>query len=416
MPKIKFYTLGCKVNQYDTQSIREKFVRNGFTEAAVDNIADIFLINSCTVTQTADHKTKEIIKRCKKINPKAKIILTGCLVKNNNQQLLKIPGLSYIIPKRFFTDGVTDFAQRTRAFLKIQDGCNNFCTYCRVPLVRGASRSRQLPTVAEEAIKLAEKGFKEIVLTGICLGAYGKDLTPKKNLVNLINKLEKIDGLLRIRLSSIEATDITDALIKRLSVSKKLCKHLHIPIQSGDDQILRRMNRKISHNGYVKLITRIKNANPNIAITTDVMVGFPGETKENFANTIKLIQKIQPLKVHIFPYSPRPETAASLFNDAPNARIVQERIRQLRQVCFVAALKYLNKSLNQYTRGLIENKSKDHPGYWEGYSDNYVKLLVKSKLNLCNKTVDLKIKRIFNTNPNEQTIGYICSLPKRNRA
>lgn len=396
MKTVKFFTLGCKVNQYDTQAIREKFLKKGFREPQNQKPADIYLINTCTVTQTADRKSQELIRRSIKVNPKALVIVTGCMVEKDSAQLGKIRGLSLIVSKSFFAPGISDFSLHTRAFLKIQDGCNNFCSYCKVPLVRGSSRSRPLAEIVSEAKELVNSGFKEIVLTGICLGAYGDDLRPKVSIVGLIKKLEAIDGLLRIRLSSIEAGDITKDLIKAISGSKKLCRHLHIPIQSGDTQILKKMNRKYSRLDYLRLIQRIKKQVCGIAITTDVLVGFPGETENNFLNTLELVKKIKPLRTHIFPYSLRLGTKAALIVDAnPDRKTVNRRIDDLKLISQKCANSFKRSFLNKILDVLIEEKSKDYPGFWYGHSDNYLKVLVKSQADLKNKLIRVKIRRIL---------------------
>ncbi|MDD5431363.1 MAG: MiaB/RimO family radical SAM methylthiotransferase [Candidatus Omnitrophica bacterium] len=397
MKTIKLYTLGCKVNQYDTQSIRERFLSRGFKELKEGLPADYCLINTCTVTSIADRKSKERILRCIRENPKAKLIVTGCLVENNPHALAKIKGIRLIVGKNFFSEGISDFARHTRAFLKIQDGCNNFCSYCKVPLVRGASRSRKLDGIVREAQALAEKGFKEIVLTGICLGAYGKDLRPKLNLVQVIEALEKIEGIIRIRLSSIEATDVTDELIKKMAESKKLCRHLHIPMQSGDDGILKKMNRKYIHRDYVKLIKKIKTAVPQIGITTDILVGFPGESKTAFENSIKLIKEVTPLRTHVFPYSSREGTRAVCLENKLNRKELEERLKEIREVARVCAERFRKSFIGKRMKVLIEARAKDNPEYWEGYSDNYLKVVVKSKLNLKNKLVKAKIGKLGDT-------------------
>ena len=222
MKRIKFFTLGCKANQYDTQSIRERFLSKGFKDASGSSSPDYFLINTCTVTSGADQKSRNIIRRCIQSNPKAAVIVTGCLVEKDWNQLAAIKGISLLVKKGFFPEGISAFSQHTRAFLKIQDGCDNFCTYCKVALVRGKKRSKSPRQVLVEAEKLVDGGFQEIVLTGICLGGYGKDSSPKQDLVDVIDALEKIEGLLRIRLSSIEAGDVSAKLVKRLVSSKKL--------------------------------------------------------------------------------------------------------------------------------------------------------------------------------------------------
>jgi threonylcarbamoyladenosine tRNA methylthiotransferase MtaB len=394
MPTIKFFTLGCKVNQYDTQSIRERFLERGFSEVKDNEKADAYLINTCTVTSSADHKSRALIRSFIRENPKAEIIVTGCMVKYDRDLLLGIKGVSLIVSKSFFCEGVTDFQGHTRAFLKIQDGCDNFCSYCKVPLVRGRSRSRPLNTVIKEGEALAAKGFKEIVLTGICLGSYGKDIGKSTDLSKVITGLEKIKGLLRIRLSSIEAGDVTDKLIALMAKSKKLCPHLHIPIQSGDDEILKKMKRKYTRKFYLDLIRKIRKNVPAVSITTDCLLGFPQESEKNFHNTLTLVKKIVPLKTHIFPYSARKGTLAYKFEGENSQSLVQERCRRLKDVCVKAALSYKKSFLNKTVKVLIEGKVKQSSNLWQGYSDNYLRVFVDSKANLKNKIVSLKLKEI----------------------
>ena len=264
MKTIKFYTLGCKVNQYETQAIREKFLRNGYSETTNNKIADTYIINTCTVTQKADLGSLSIIRKAKKENPKAVIIATGCLTELDKDRIKQISDSIKIIKNKdkfkISQSSISDFKGHARGFLKIQDGCENHCSYCKVPLVRGHSKSKPLTEVLKEARTLVGNGFKEIVLTGICLGAYGRDLNPKISLAGVISGLEEISALLRIRLSSIEARDISDELIRALSLSKKFCRHLHIPLQSGDDTILKKMNRNYTSKEYFELIKKIKKS------------------------------------------------------------------------------------------------------------------------------------------------------------
>jgi threonylcarbamoyladenosine tRNA methylthiotransferase MtaB len=392
--KIKFYTLGCKVNQYDTQGIRERFLRHGFKESKNGQKADFCLINTCTVTSSADSKCREVIRRCVRENPEAKIIVTGCLVKRDANMIAAIKGVGFIVSKSFFREGITGFSGHTRAFLKIQDGCDNFCSYCKVPLVRGRSTSKPLKEILKEARALVGNGFKEIVLTGICLGAYGRDLKDKTGLAGVISALEKVKGIGRIRLSSIEAGDLTNELINRISKSKKVCPHLHIPIQSGDDRILKMMNRRYTSKQYLSLIRKTKSLIPKIAITTDVLVGFPTEEENNFQNTVGLVRKIRPLKVHIFPYSSREGTRAASFNPGLNPRVIAARITLLKKVEAECAMKYKKGFLNKNLKVLIEGRHRDNPAYWEGHSENYMEVLVKSGDNLKNQLVNCKPTRI----------------------
>ncbi len=395
---IKFLTLGCKVNQYDTQSIREHFLGKGFQEIDNGKIADVYLINTCTVTHRSDAESLNLIRRAKEENPRAKIIVTGCLTELDQDRIKAISRRILIVRNRekekFFLKGISNFKNHTRAFLKIQDGCNNSCAYCKVPLVRGPSRSRPLREVIQEAERLIEHGVKEIVLSGICLGAYGQDLNPTVNLVDVIEGLEKINALLRIRLSSIEARDVSGELIKKLAHSKKLCPHLHIPIQSGDDRILRKMKRDYTRADYSRLFAKLKSAIPGVAISTDILVGFPGESEENFQSTITLIRKVCPVRTHIFPYSERNGTAAAAYEGKINPKVIAQRIAYIREIAQECSLSYKKAFLNKKTKVLIEEQVKDAPGFWQGYSDNYIKARIKSQSNLKNQLVLVKFQRI----------------------
>lgn len=391
---IKFFTLGCKVNQYETQSIRERFLSKGFQEAVSGSQPDYFLINTCTVTSGADQKSRNIIRRCIQAAPKARVIVTGCLVEKDWGQLRKIKGISLIIRKSFFPEEISSFSRHRRAFLKIQDGCNNFCTYCKVALVRGKEQSKRLEQILQEAQQLVACGYQEIVLTGICLGAYGRSSGVSDSLVEVIGCLEKIKGLSRIRLSSIEAGDVTSDLIKYLQQSKKLCRHLHIPIQSGDNRILKLMNRKYSRKKYENLIVRLKARIPGISITTDCLIGFPGETDDNFQNTVELVKKIMPLKVHIFPYSSRPGTKAENFSGLVKPEIIRIRCARLAKVAQQCAKEFMEKFLNQNFDVLIEGKVKDNPGLVEGLTDNYLKVRLPFRSGLANMIVRARLKSI----------------------
>ncbi len=397
-PSIKFFTLGCKANQYDTQSIRERFLNKGFQEATIGRQPDYFLVNTCTVTSGADQKSRNIIRRCIQANPQAKVIVTGCLAEKDANKLKTIKGISLIVKKFFFPEGISSFNQHTRAFLKIQDGCSNFCTYCKVALVRGQERSKELKQILKEAKQLVVCGYQEIVLTGICLGAYGRSSGVKESLVEVIGGLEKIKGLSRIRLSSIEAGDVSSDLIKYLQQSKKLCRHLHIPIQSGDDHILKLMNRKYSRQKYENIIARLKAYIPGISITTDCLIGFPGETDDHFQNTVDLVQKVMPLKVHIFPYSSRPGTKAENFKGLVNPKIIRLRCDWLAEVVKQCGNKFMQKFLDQNVDVLIEGKVKNNPGLLEGLTDNYLKVKLPFRPGLGNAIVRARLKSIRQDN------------------
>jgi threonylcarbamoyladenosine tRNA methylthiotransferase MtaB len=416
MKSVKFITLGCKANQYDTQDIRERLLEAGLKEVGDRRKADIYIINTCTVTHKADRESLYHIHRSHRENPHAQIIVTGCLTELDEDKIKNIGGITLILKNRDkekilnylvcynsrthelansrTNQGISYFAGHTRAFLKIQDGCNNSCSYCKVCLVRGKSRSKPIDEVIDEAKRLAESGYKEIVLTGICLGAYGKDLKLKKDLVDVIEAIEKINGLLRIRLSSIEAADVSDRLIRKIGGSNKLCRHLHIPIQSGDDKILKKMKRNYSHQDYLNLIQRIKQGIPEIGITTDILVGFPGESEDNFQNTVKLIQEIIPLRVHIFAYSPREYTPACNFPERVKPEVVKRRFIKLKEIAQKCTYIYQKKFLGKKIEVLIEDRLKENPVFWEGYTNNYIKVLVKSEQNLKNQLISLRLNRI----------------------
>ena len=398
MKTIKFFTLGCKANQYDTQSMREYFAVRGLREINNGRKADVYLINTCTVTHRSDAESLNLIRRAKRQNPGAKIIVTGCFTELDRDRIKAVSRKVFIVRNRqkqkFLSRGISDFKGHTRAFLKIQDGCNNSCAYCKVPLVRGPSRSRQLSGIVPEAKRLVERGFKEVVLTGICLGAYGHDLNPRMTLIDVIEELEKINGLLRIRLSSIEARDVSGELIKKLACSKKLCPHLHIPVQSGDDHILRKMKRHYTRADYLRLFKRLKSAVPGIAISTDILVGFPAETEENFQSTVTLIKKASPVRTHIFPYSEREGTPAAFYDGKINPNVIAQRIAQIREIAKERSFSYKKAFLSKKIKVLIEERVKDAPRFWQGYSDNYIKVRVKSRANLKNRLVLVKFQRI----------------------
>lgn len=395
MKTIKFYTLGCKVNQYETQRMRESFLGQGLREINNGRKADIYLINTCTVTQRADSESLNFLRRAKRENPRAKIIVTGCLAKLDADKIRKVNRTCQIHTHRPVhpqtSKGISYFKGHTRAFLKIEDGCDNCCSYCKVRLVRDKARSRPLNDIIREAERLVKNGYKEIVLCGICLGSYSHSAA---NLVEVICALEKIEGLLRIRLSSIEPQDVSGELIEKLQGPTKLCRHLHIPLQSGDDAILRRMNRRYRSADYLELVRRLKKRIPSIAITTDVMLGFPGECESSFNHTIELIQKITPLKVHIFAYSRREGTAAAAWGEEPPAELRKKMLRRLKETAELCSLEYRRYFLGKRMKALIEGRSKDNPSFWEGYTDNYLKVLLKSKSQLKNRLVSLLLDKL----------------------
>lgn len=390
MKTAKFFTVGCKVNQYETQLIREQFLNVGFQEVEECQPAEYYVINTCTVTQRADKDSFSFIHRAKKENPSAKIIVCGCLaeldedrikkespyliVKNKEKKNL----ISLLFPNFYPQFSISYFKGHTRAFVKVQEGCNYNCSYCKVRLVRGRSVSRPIEEIKKEVTTLIKNGYREIVLCGVCLGLYGRDLSPPRDLSDLICELEKIEYDFRIRLSSIEAQDIDDKLIDKFVASEKLCSHLHIPFQSGDREILKRMNRPFSPEDYLNLVKKLKEKIPYLSITTDIIVGFPAESEDNFINTLEFLKEVQPLKIHIFSFSPRKGTQISLDKSIIYP-VIRKRIKILEELNQELSFNFRRKFLGEKLRVLIEKKPDFNSGLYQGYTDNYIRVLLDTK-------------------------------------
>jgi threonylcarbamoyladenosine tRNA methylthiotransferase MtaB len=381
--ELRFFlkTYGCKVNQYESQLIRERFLSQGHEET--DNIenADMCLVNTCTVTAKADRECREILRRITRKNPNAKIIAMGCYVEKDFESIKAINSSIEALDnneklKSTLGNSINFFKAHTRAFIKVQDGCNNFCSYCKVPLVRGRSRSRDPEEILKEAKALLDNGYKELVLTGICLGDFGKYSHKDTNLAMLVEKISKIKGDFRIRLSSIELPDVTDELISKMSWSKKLCHHLHMPLQSGDDKILRGMNRKYTISDFISRVEDIRLTIPDIGITTDVIVGFPGETELNFKNTVETVKKIKPSRAHIFTYSPRPGTKAFMLKDDVPAKVKKQRMETLKKITDTLAEEFKKSLARKEQKVLVEHARDRRTAKLCGYTDNYVKVLI----------------------------------------
>ena len=415
MPSVGILSLGCKVNTYESEYIRNILEKRGYEIKDFSEKCDIYIINTCTVTNTSDIKSRKMIRKAIKKNPDAIVVAMGCFIEANKD--VDIPGLDIIIGnkdkskiveiieeyinnkntiKRLYNDKkyifedmyIDNFPGRTRAFVKIQDGCENFCTYCIIPFVRGKCRSKEESKVIEEVKALVNNGYKEVVLTGIHTGSYGVDLDT--SFADLLEKLVKIKGLERLRISSIETTELNEDVLKILKNSSVIVDHLHIPIQSGSNEILKLMNRKYDLDFFKEKINEIRSIRPNISITTDIIVGFPSETDELFEESIKTVKEINFSKLHVFPYSEREGTKSMDIPNHIRGDIKKSRARKMLEVSKELEINYMNKYLNKEVEILVE-EYKD--GYSFGHTGNYLYVKVNKKLKH-NDLVKVKITSI----------------------
>ncbi|SFU93692.1 tRNA (N(6)-L-threonylcarbamoyladenosine(37)-C(2))-methylthiotransferase MtaB [Alicyclobacillus macrosporangiidus] len=417
MPTVAFHTLGCKVNFYDTEAIWRLFKAAGYQQVPFDERADVYVINTCTVTNTGDRKSRQMIRRAVRTNPDATVVVTGCYAQVAPDEVAKIAGVDLVVgndrktqivrlveqvqreqhpyqavgnilkTREFEEMDVPFFEERTRANLKIQDGCNNFCTFCIIPYARGLIRSRKPENIVAQATKLAKAGYREIVLTGIHTGGYGADLDGYR-LSHLLEELERIDELYRVRISSIEASEIDDRLIDVLGRSRKVCRHLHIPLQAGHDEVLRRMNRHYRVAEYADKLARLRAALPDVAVTTDVIVGFPGETDAYFEASAAFVREMAFSQLHVFPYSPRKGTPAARFTDQVPEEVKEARVQRMLRLSEDLARTYAaahvgrtlevipEEPLHLEGRGVRPGQGPDgRPGFWlVGHADNYLKV------------------------------------------
>ena len=391
--------------------MRELLSRSGFIEVPNEEAADIYILNTCTVTHQADRQSRYMIRAFHRKNPGAQIAVTGCYVADDARSILDMPGVSYVLRNDrkcriaemlsgdapgFDTEQlrITDFKDHTKAFVKIQDGCENACAYCKVPLVRPTLESKPIQDIIEEVGGLVDKGFQEIILTGICLGSWGKDLSSKASLIDVLRPLDEVKGDFRIRLSSIEPKYVTDELIEYIARTKRVCKHLHIPLQSGDDDILKKMNRPYTARRYKKFVDRMRSLSKEFSLTTDVIVGFPGESDRHFANTVAFIKAIRPLKVHIFTFSKREGTAACRMQDTVSPALAKRRYDKLAAESNHASYIFRKAFLGSRLDVLVENRRDKTTGLLEGYSDNYIRVLFKGPDSIMKRIVPIIIKEV----------------------
>lgn len=428
MKKVKFSTLGCKVNQYETEAMAELFVKNGY-EITEDYNCDVFVLNTCTVTNLSDRKSRQQISKIRSENSDAIIAVVGCYSQVSPDEIENIEGVNVILGTKYRKEIVElcelakssnkiinkvenigknrEFEEltintehsMTRAYIKIQEGCSQFCSYCIIPYARGPIRSRNIRDIVLEAKRLADNGFKEIVLTGIHVASYGKDLENEDiGLIDVIEDIGQIDKIKRIRLSSLEPRIVDKQFLDRLSKLEQFCDHFHLSLQSGSDSILQSMNRKYDTDLYEKTINLIREYYPNAAITTDIIVGFPGETDEDFEKTLNFVDKIQFSKIHVFKYSNRKGTVASKMKNQVSGVVKKERSKLLIEKSKYYTDKFLDNMLNQPIKVLFESKNDD--GYIKGYTTNYIRVKREYNPNLSNKIIDV----ICNRRENEELV------------
>ncbi|MCG2415200.1 tRNA (N(6)-L-threonylcarbamoyladenosine(37)-C(2))-methylthiotransferase MtaB [Staphylococcus epidermidis] len=419
MSTVAFHTLGCKVNHYETEAIWQLFKDANYERVEFETNADVFVINTCTVTNTGDKKSRQIIRRAIRQNPDAVVCVTGCYAQTSSAEIMEIPGVDIVVgtqdrhklldyiqqfqDERQPINGVGNimknrtyeelevpyFTDRTRASLKIQEGCNNFCTFCIIPWARGLMRSRDPEKVVEQATQLVNSGYKEIVLTGIHTGGYGQDLK-NYNLAQLLRDLDTIEGLERIRISSIEASQLTDEVIDVIGNSNKVVRHLHIPLQSGSDDVLKRMRRKYTMAHFSERLTKLHQALPDLAVTSDVIVGFPGESEDEFQETYDFIVNHHFSELHVFPYSPRIGTPAARMDNQIDEETKNVRVHKLISLSNQLAKEYASKFEDEVLE-VIPEEMGEEPHTLVGYADNYMKVRFEGDDSLIGQIIKVKI-------------------------
>lgn len=444
---VSFYTLGCKVNQYETNAMEQQFIKNNYKIVENTQKADIYVINTCTVTNMAERKSRQMLRRVKEINPSAVLVVCGCYAQVAKNELEQIPEIDIILginekneivqivenymekmaeqdkrsqeaeiddvskQKEFLDFGDVTYTEKNRAVVKVQDGCNMFCSYCIIPYARGRIRSRKIESVVSEIEKIAKEGIKEVVITGIHVASYGKDFdnenTSKKiRLIDLLEAINKIDGIDRIRLSSLEPTIVDEEFATRLSKLDKICDHFHLSLQSGCDETLKRMNRKYTTQIYRDAVATLRKYYPEASFTTDVIVGFPGETDEEFAKTYEFLKEIDFYRLHVFKYSPRRGTVAEKMPNQIDGNKKEERSNRLIELSNSMENKHNQNYIGKTVKVLFE---EFEDGFFKGHTTNYMMVKVvgeeEQSDKFVNKILDVKIKE--NNDETRELIGIL---------
>ena len=405
--KVSFITLGCKVNQYDSDAMRTLFIHRGYKPVEHSEVADVYIINTCSVTSIGDRKSRQVIRKIRRNNPDAVIAATGCYAQVAPEELEKMGDVDVIVghqdrnkivdyieeaeKSEKMVNAVKDIMSireyenltvdpegevKARAFVKVQEGCDNYCTFCIIPYARGRLKSRKQEDAVDEIKKLVEKGYREVVLTGIHLGNYGRDLKNGTSLSTLVSELLKIPNLLRIRLGSIESVELSDELINIIKNEKRVCHHLHLPLQSGSDAVLKSMNRHYRLRQYKDLIAMLREKIPDLALTTDLIVGFPGETEENFKETLNTLHELNFSAIHVFPFSKRTGTPAAMYPNQITNEEKKKRVHRVQELEKKISKEFRCEFLNKIVHVLAENKKEE---YFEGFSDEYIRVTIKGE-------------------------------------
>lgn len=404
---VSFLTLGCKVNQYDSDAMRTIFLQQGYKAVKEEEEADVYVINTCSVTSIGDRKSRQMVRKIRRKHPQAVIAVAGCYAQIAPEIFEAMGDIDVIVGAQNRSKiveyveqaqkkektinavkdimSVTEFENlyveaegetKTRAFIKVQEGCDNYCTFCIIPFARGKLKSRKQKDAVEEIRRLVARGYREIVLTGIHLGNYGRDLHDGTSLATLVEELLRIPNLLRIRMGSIESVELSDDLINLIKDEPRVCRHLHLPIQSGSDAVLRRMNRHYRLPEYKKLISELREKILGLALTTDLIVGFPGETEENFMETLETLRELRFSAIHVFPYSQRTGTPAAVFPNQVPGDIKKDRVHRVQELEKEISKEYRKTFLQKTVHVLIEEEKN---GYFEGLSDEYIRVSITDK-------------------------------------
>jgi threonylcarbamoyladenosine tRNA methylthiotransferase MtaB len=424
MSTVALATLGCKVNQCESAYLEEKLTQADFLIRPFTGKADLYCINTCAVTSRAAMQSRQLLRRALRQNPDAKVVVMGCYAQIAAEEIAAIPGVTHLLgtteklslvdylarPERNQLPCVhvnnvrtapapqplvfSGFSHRTRAFLKVQDGCDAFCSYCIVPYARGRSRSINLDSVLDQVARFLDRGYQEVVLTGIHLGQWGLDFKPRQDLIDLLRSILEHCPPPRLRLSSLEPGEITTELLDLIAREPSLCPHLHIPLQSGDPTVLAHMNRHYNPDFYRDLVLEATQRIPDLAVGADVLVGFPGETDACFQNSYRLIESLPIAYLHVFPYSPRPTTPAATMSARVSPSVIRQRCALLRELDQAKRLTFLRRFLGEMRQVLVENRRDEASSMQCGFTDNYLPVLVQASASLENQVVMAKLDKV----------------------